>query len=129
MDGQDCSADGATCVDGSCCGTVTGEGGPATSICSITPTVDAGSVYSISPAKISGDTIVPAVDGRFHCNVRPWTMVSKTPMSYVDVIITIVLSIAFVCHLSRKNDKRKEGGYQDSVRMFKTVVEKNNDVE
>ena len=39
-DGKDCSADGAVCVDGSCCGTVTGAGGPATSVCAVTPTDD-----------------------------------------------------------------------------------------
>ena len=34
----DCSAADATCAAASCCGTVTGTGGPATKVCAVTPT-------------------------------------------------------------------------------------------
>jgi hypothetical protein len=97
----DCSVADATCVAASCCGTVTGTGAPATTVCATTPTeaeitADAkGTAYTITAAvaaDAAADPVVAAADavmGTFLC-----TAAAGDAASYMTVGAAAIIAAA-----------------------------------
>merc|ERR1719199_215800 len=97
--GGDCSVKDATCVAASCCGTVTGTGAPATTVCAPKPTeaelkADAkGTVYTITAAVVADAAnnvaAADAVTGTFLC-----TAADAAGASYMAVGAAAVIAAA-----------------------------------
>ena len=99
--GGDCSVKDATCVAASCCGTVTGTGAPATTVCAPKPTeaelkADAkGTVYTIKAAVVADAAnnvaAADAVTGTFLCTAAA---ADAAGASYMTVGAAAVIAAA-----------------------------------